>query len=52
MNSPQQAEYNAYYESQLPLLREEHPGLKLSQYKERIFEGQCTIQHMLFTFIF
>lgn len=31
--------YNSYYERQLPILKEELPGLKLSQYKERIFEA-------------
>lgn len=34
----QKAAYKAYYESMLPVLKEELPGLKLSQYKERIFE--------------
>jgi len=38
----QKALYNAYYEAQLPLMREEHPGLKLSQYKERIFDAWKT----------
>jgi hypothetical protein len=33
-----QALYNAYYENQLVVMKEELPGLKLSQYKERIFE--------------
>jgi hypothetical protein len=28
--------YNAFYERMLPQFREDHPGLKLSQYKERI----------------
>ena len=32
------AAYNAYYEYQLPMLKEEYPNLKLSQYKERIFD--------------
>lgn len=35
----QKAMYNAYYETNLVLMREDHPGLKLSQYKERIFEN-------------
>lgn len=35
---PPQALYNAYYEAQLPIMKEELPGLKLSQYKDRIFE--------------
>ena len=35
----QKALYNAYYESQLPIMRQDHPGLKLSQYKERIFDA-------------
>lgn len=30
--------YNSYYETQLIILKEEQPGLKLSQYKDRIFE--------------
>lgn len=30
--------YNAYLERQLPIMKEEHPGLRLNQYKERIFE--------------
>eukprot|EP01040_Poterioochromonas_malhamensis_P014939 gene14939-16629_t len=34
----QKALYNAYFEAQLPILKEEQPGLKLSQYKERIFD--------------
>lgn len=34
----QKAMYNAYYEAQLPILKADHPGLKLSQYKERIFD--------------
>lgn len=34
----QKALYNAYFDAQLPILKEEQPGLKLSQYKERIFE--------------
>eukprot|EP01036_Dinobryon_divergens_P027678 gene27678-36490_t len=34
----QKALYNAYYESQLSILKEDCPGLKLSQYKDRIFE--------------
>lgn len=35
----QKAMYNAYYEAELPRMKEEHPGLKLSQYKERIFDN-------------
>lgn len=31
--------YTAYYQEQLPIFKEEHPGLKLSQYKERIYEA-------------
>jgi hypothetical protein len=31
--------YNAYYERELVQMKEDHPGLKLSQYKERIFEN-------------
>ena len=38
-NSTTQALYNSYYERQLPILKDELPGLKLSQYKERIFEA-------------
>ena len=34
----QKALYQAYYERNLPLFKESHPGLKLSQYKERIFD--------------
>lgn len=34
----QKALYYAYYQSQLVIMKEEHPNLKLSQYKERIFE--------------
>jgi len=30
--------FNAFYESMLPVLKEDQPGLKLSQYKERIFD--------------
>ena len=30
--------YNAYLEQMLPMMRVEHPGLRLQQYKERIFE--------------
>ena len=29
--------YSAYYEEQLPIMKEMYPGLKLSQYKERIY---------------
>lgn len=32
------AAYNAYYESTLIEMREDFPGLKLSQYKEKIFD--------------
>ena len=35
----QKAMYNAYYEMMLPIIKEDHPGLKLSQYKERIFDA-------------
>ena len=35
----QKAMYNAYYEAELPRMKEDHPGLKLSQYKERIFDN-------------
>ena len=31
--------YTAYYNAQLPVMKEELPGLKLSQYKERIYEN-------------
>lgn len=34
----QKAMYNAYFDAQLPLMKEQFPGLKLSQYKERIFD--------------
>lgn len=34
----QKAMYNAYFDAMLPTMKEEYPGLKLSQYKERIFE--------------
>ena len=34
----QKAAFNAYTDKMLPILKEEHPGLKLSQYKERIFQ--------------
>jgi hypothetical protein len=33
------AAWNAYLEAQLPLLKAEHPGLRLSQLRERIFEA-------------
>ena len=33
------AAYNAYYEYQLPIMKSEYPNLKLSQYKERIFDN-------------
>ena len=38
----QKAAYNAYYDAQLPIMKSEFPGLKLSQYKERIFENWKT----------
>ena len=31
------AAYKAYFEVQMPLMKEEYPGLKLSQYKDKIF---------------
>ncbi|CAE7483002.1 ccdc124 [Symbiodinium microadriaticum] len=34
----QKALHNAYFEKMLPIVKHEQPGLKLSQYKERIFE--------------
>eukprot|EP01038_Epipyxis_sp_PR26KG_P006786 gene6786-9296_t len=34
----QKALYNAFYERQIVVLREENPNLKLSQYKDRIFD--------------
>ena len=34
-----QALYNAYYERELVAMKEDLPGLKLSQYKDRIFEN-------------
>ncbi len=34
----QKAMYMAYSEAMLPQLKEDYPGLKLSQYKERLFE--------------
>lgn len=33
------AAYNEYFEIQLPIFKQEHPNLKLSQYKERIFDA-------------
>lgn len=33
------AQYAAYYEQQLPIMKEDYPGLKLSQYKDRIFDN-------------
>jgi len=36
---PPQALYNAYMERELVSLKDSHPGLKLSQYKERIFDA-------------
>lgn len=35
----QKALHTAYYDRMLPTMREELPGLKLSQYKERIFDA-------------
>eukprot|EP01041_Mallomonas_annulata_P001011 gene1011-1985_t len=35
----QKALYNAYYERMLPIMKVDYPGLKLSQYKERIFDS-------------
>lgn len=34
----QKAAYNAYFDRMLPQMKEDCPGLKLSQYKERIFD--------------
>jgi hypothetical protein len=34
----QKALHSAYVEKMLPVMKKEYPGLKLSQYKERIFE--------------
>jgi len=34
----QKAAYNAYFDRMLPIMKEDCPGLKLSQYKERIFD--------------
>ena len=34
-----QAMYNAYREAQLPLMKESHPGLRLSQYNDLIFNS-------------
>lgn len=34
----QKAAYQAYFDKTLPVMQEDHPGMKLSQYKERIFE--------------
>ena len=34
----QKALYNAFYQRMLPVVKEDHPNLKLSQYKDRIFE--------------
>ena len=31
------AMYEAYLEAQLPIFKVEHPGLRLGQYKDRIF---------------
>lgn len=33
------AAWNSYYEAQLPLVREEKPGLKLQQYKDMIWKS-------------
>ena len=33
------AAYNAYYERMLPQMKMDYPNLKLSQYKERIFDA-------------
>lgn len=33
----QKALYNAYYERMLPVIKEEQPGLRLTQYQDRIF---------------
>ena len=30
--------YEAFYSKTLPVLKQESPGLKLSQYKDRIFD--------------
>ena len=30
--------YNAFFERELPIMKDEYPGLRLNQYKERIFE--------------
>lgn len=38
----QKALYNTFYENMLPLMKHEFPGLRLSQYKERIFEAWKT----------
>lgn len=38
----QKAAYAAYYAAMLPVMKEEYPGLKLSQYKERIFDAWKT----------
>jgi hypothetical protein len=38
----QKALHNAYVEKMLPVMKKEYPGLKLSQYKERIFESWKT----------
>lgn len=32
------AAWNAYYEEQLPLVKQEMPGLKLNQYKDKIWK--------------
>jgi Coiled-coil domain-containing protein 124 /Oxs1 len=34
----QKAQYAAFEQRQLPIIKETNPGLKLSQYKERIFD--------------
>jgi hypothetical protein len=33
----QKALYNAYYERMLPVIKAEQPGMRLTQYQERIF---------------
>lgn len=35
----QKALYYAYYSKELPLMRQAHPGLRLTQYKEHIFQN-------------
>jgi hypothetical protein len=31
--------FKAYEEAMLPVMKQEYPGLKLSQYKQRIFDA-------------